>query len=89
MRTTCIATEISGGHAENALPQLARASVNCRLMPGTDPAAVEQTIRRVVADPQVSVVPARKPPQSPASPLRSDVFQAMDAAAQGVWPGVV
>ena len=50
LRTTCVATLIEGGHAVNALPQRAVATINCRILPGVDPASVEQTIRRVVAD---------------------------------------
>ena len=45
MRSTCVATQLTGGHAENALPQLARAVVNCRLLPGSDPRAVEQALK--------------------------------------------
>ncbi len=88
LRTTCIATQITGGHAENALPQSAHAAVNCRLLPGDNPAEVEAAIRRVVADPQVAVTPARPAPASPASPLRPDVIGAIEAAARQVWPGV-
>src|SRR5262249_32993208 len=50
LRTTCVATMLDAGHAQNALPQTARALVNCRMMPGSDPVAVERTIARVVSD---------------------------------------
>jgi acetylornithine deacetylase/succinyl-diaminopimelate desuccinylase-like protein len=88
MRTTCVATEVAAGHAENALPQSAKASVNCRLLPGESPSEVEQALRRVVDDAQVSISPARRPPLSPASPIRPDVFDAISEVAQGLWPGV-
>src|ERR1700730_18228717 len=55
LRTTCVATMLSGGHAVNALPQTARATVNCRIFPGEDPDSIRKTIERVVADPQVLV----------------------------------
>jgi len=86
LRTTCVATEISGGHAPNALPQEAKATVNCRLLPGDDPNEVEQTIRRLVDDPQVSLRPEQKAHATPASPLRPDVMRAFEGATQSLWP---
>ncbi|MBX6363813.1 MAG: M20/M25/M40 family metallo-hydrolase, partial [Gemmatimonadetes bacterium] len=65
LRTTCVATRIDGGHADNALPQTAQATVNCRMLPGTDPAEVEATIRRVVADTGVEVAPVDTATPSP------------------------
>ena len=66
MRTTCVPTELTGGHAENALPQMARATVNCRLLPCDPPDEVEATLRRLVGDPDVSLarldLPARGAP---------------------------
>lgn len=55
LRTTCVATRLSAGHANNALPQEAKAIVNCRILPGHSPAETQQTLIRVVADPQVAV----------------------------------
>jgi acetylornithine deacetylase/succinyl-diaminopimelate desuccinylase-like protein len=84
-----VATQISGGHAENALPQSAHAAVNCRLLPDEDPAEVERTIRQVAGDSAVVVTAARRPPPaSPASPLRADVMAALERVAGAVWPGV-
>src|SRR5579871_1774803 len=57
LRTTCVATMLTGGHAPNALPQMARANVNCRIFPGENPADVQKTLERVVADPKVTVAP--------------------------------
>ena len=60
MRTTCVATMLTGGHAPNALPQMARANVNCRIFPGDEPEEVRKTLERVVADPKIKItfVPA-------------------------------
>src|SRR5208337_2970407 len=55
LHTTCVATMLSGGHAPNALPQTARANVNCRIFPGEDPESVRKTLERVAADPKVSI----------------------------------
>ena len=85
LRTTCVATLIQGGHAQNALPQSATATVNCRMMPGTDPASVEQTIRRVVADSAVHVVPADTAGQSPPSILPPALERTMEQTTASVW----
>src|SRR6202007_2591425 len=55
LHTTCLATMLTGGHAANALPQMARANVNCRIFPGEDPEAVRKTLEHVVADSKVSI----------------------------------
>lgn len=85
LRTTCVATLIQGGHAQNALPQSATATVNCRMMPGTDPASVEQTIRRVVADSAVHVVAADTAGQSPPSILPPTLERTMEQTTASVW----
>ena len=85
LRTTCVATMLQAGHAENALPATAKATVNCRILPGEDAAAVERTLVRVVADPSVKVAPIDTAKPSPPSPLRPDVFQAIDASVKTVW----
>jgi acetylornithine deacetylase/succinyl-diaminopimelate desuccinylase-like protein len=79
-RTRCVATRLEGGHADNALPQLARATINCRIMPGTEPAAVRDELERVVADPVVKVERTDNQAMSLASPLRPDVVAAYTAA---------
>ncbi len=89
MRTTCIATMLEAGHAENALPQTARATVNCRLLPGESPAEVERTLARVLADDKISVKAVRKTDPNHASPPRGDLMGQVRRAAQGMWPGVV
>ena len=85
LRTTCVATMLQGGHARNALPQSATAIVNCRMMPGTDPANVEQTIRRIVADSGVEVTAADKATPSPPSALPSALEQTLEQVTASVW----
>jgi acetylornithine deacetylase/succinyl-diaminopimelate desuccinylase-like protein len=83
-RTRCVATMLEGGHAENALPQKAQATVNCRIMPGVDPAAVTAELKRI-AGPGVEVTAIGDPGQrTPASPLRPDVVGAYTAAVQAM-----
>jgi acetylornithine deacetylase/succinyl-diaminopimelate desuccinylase-like protein len=79
-RTRCVATRLEGGHADNALPQLARATINCRIMPGTEPAAIRDELERVVADTGVKVERTDNQAMSLASPLRPDVVAAYTAA---------
>lgn len=88
MRSTCVATQLSGGHAENALPQSARAVVNCRLLPGSDPRAVERALRDAIADDGISITPVSEPVPSPASPLRPDLMDAIRRHTDEMWPGV-
>lgn len=57
LRTTCVATLLQAGHAENALPQTARATVNCRIIPGEDPVAAQATLVKVLADPRLAASP--------------------------------
>ncbi len=87
LRTTCVATMLSGGHAENALPQSAKAVVNCRLLPVDNAANVEATLSRVLADPQIhlSVLSPAKP--SPFAPMNPDVLGTAAKATQAMWPG--
>ncbi|TMJ14897.1 MAG: M20/M25/M40 family metallo-hydrolase [Alphaproteobacteria bacterium] len=85
-RTRCVATRLEGGHADNALPQLARATINCRIMPGTEPAAVRDELERVAADPGVKVERTDNQAMSLASPLRPDVVAAYTAAVQKRHP---
>jgi len=81
-RTRCVATLLEGGHADNALPQMARANVNCRIMPGVQPADVEAELKRVVgAGVEVTKNPLYNGRPTPVSPLRKDV---VDAYAKAV-----
>ena len=89
LRTTCVATMLEGGHAMNALPQLAAATVNCRVLPDDPLGYVRDALRTVVADTQVSVTLLGDPAPGPASPLRADVLKAVTNATQAMWPGVL
>ena len=88
LRTTCVPTMLQAGHAENALPQTARATVNCRMLPDDDPESVRQTLIRAVGDPQVDVAQIAAPSRGPASPLTPDVFKSIDAASRATWGGI-
>jgi acetylornithine deacetylase/succinyl-diaminopimelate desuccinylase-like protein len=74
-RTRCVATRLSGGHADNALPQTARAIVNCRIFPGVDAKSVQAELQAAAGD-KVKVEPYGPSTPSPASPLRADVMKA-------------
>jgi len=88
LRTTCVATLLEGGHAMNALPQLAAASVNCRVLPEDSPPYVEDTLRKVVADEQVTVKVSGEFKPGPASRLRPEVLDAATGITSKMWPGV-
>ena len=88
LRTTCVATQIEGGHARNALPQLAAANVNCRVLPDDSPEYVESTLKKVIADDQVAVKVAGEIQQAPPSPMRQDLLQTVSRITSQVWPGV-
>jgi acetylornithine deacetylase/succinyl-diaminopimelate desuccinylase-like protein len=85
LRTTCVATQLEGGHAENALPQTARAVVNCRLLPDEDPAEVQRSLARVVADPEVAVAMLRPATSSLPSVPSAEVLQAVERATGMLW----
>ena len=88
MRTTCVATMLGGGHAENALPQTAHANVNCRMLPDESPDNVLATLKAVVADTQVTITRTYASTLGPLSPLRKDVLDALDRLTASMWPGV-
>jgi acetylornithine deacetylase/succinyl-diaminopimelate desuccinylase-like protein len=85
LRTTCVPTLLQGGHAENALPQTAQATVNCRMLPDDSQEAVQQALVRALADPHIEVAPIRQAVPSPPSPLTPDVFRAIADAARPVY----
>ena len=89
LRTTCVATMLDAGHATNALPQRARANVNCRIFPGVEPEAVRRTLEAVVADPAVKVetLELRGPPAI-APPLTAAILAPLEKLTQETWPGV-
>ena len=97
LHTTCVATLLSGGHAANALPQTARANVNCRIFPGEDPRDILKILERVANDPKVkiSIVSQTGPDGKvvpvvpvPPSPLLPEVTRAMEKTLSIAWPGV-
>jgi acetylornithine deacetylase/succinyl-diaminopimelate desuccinylase-like protein len=88
MRTTCVATQIEGGHAENALPQRARAIVNCRMLPDEVPAEVEAKVRSLMADDGIQVSVFTKAVPGPASPLSPEVMGAVEKTTAALWPGI-
>lgn len=87
LRTTCVATMLSGGHAENALPQSATATVNCRVFPGVPEGEVKQALQAVVADPTITVSTIYPLTASPASPLRDDILPTIERVADAFWKG--
>ncbi|HEX9755170.1 MAG TPA: M20/M25/M40 family metallo-hydrolase [Gemmatimonadales bacterium] len=89
MRTTCVATRLFGGHAENALPQLARGVVNCRIVPSQPPDSVEATLRRVLADTAIHLSRTGNPVPSPPSPLTPELMRPIEGLAAELWPGAV
>jgi acetylornithine deacetylase/succinyl-diaminopimelate desuccinylase-like protein len=88
LRTTCVATRLEGGHADNALPQTARALVNCRVLPNETEETVRQTLIRVLANEKIKVTPVNRFFPSPASPLTPEIMGAVERVTQGLWPGV-
>jgi acetylornithine deacetylase/succinyl-diaminopimelate desuccinylase-like protein len=94
MHTTCVATRLSAGHANNALPQTAEANVNCRIVPGHSTEEIRQELEKVLADPKISVrevggiggATNRKSFAPP--PLRPDVFQPLEKVVESMWPGL-
>ena len=75
LRTTCVATMLSGGHATNALPQLAEANVNCRIYPTETAEDVRAALERVVGDTAVKVLIKTQRPSSPAATMTPEIMQ--------------
>jgi len=88
MRTTCVATMLEGGHAENALPQTARATVNCRILPTETAEYVKETLVKVVKNSRITMTPVREPNPSPPSPLAADVMRPIERVSAEMWPGI-
>jgi acetylornithine deacetylase/succinyl-diaminopimelate desuccinylase-like protein len=87
LRTTCVATKVQAGHADNALPQSASATINCRILPHDDPAAVDAEVRRLAGS-AVEVKAVNPPLASPPSPLRPDVMKVVEGLTQEMFPGI-
>lgn len=98
LRTTCVATMLSGGHAPNALPQRATANINCRILPGHTPGSIREQLVKVLADPQIKVQLLNddmEPSDAELNdvsvappPLNEEVFSALHEVAGRLWPGV-
>ncbi len=88
LRTTCVATQLEGGHAMNALPQLAAATVNCRILPDDTLENVQNTLEKVFADKEVKMKVIGEVKRGPASPLRPDLMSAVARVTDSLWPSV-
>jgi acetylornithine deacetylase/succinyl-diaminopimelate desuccinylase-like protein len=88
LRTTCVATMLEGGHAENALPQSAKATVNCRVLPGESIDGVQKTLETVVGDDQVAISRINPAIPSLPSPLTAEVLGPIESITESMWPGV-
>jgi acetylornithine deacetylase/succinyl-diaminopimelate desuccinylase-like protein len=88
LRTTCVATRLDAGHAENALPQRAQATVNCRVLPGESIDSVQNTLETVIGNDQVSITRVADATPSPPSPLTPEMLGAIESITEQMWPGV-
>ncbi|HSD69772.1 MAG TPA: M20/M25/M40 family metallo-hydrolase, partial [Woeseiaceae bacterium] len=88
LRTTCVATMLDGGHAENALPQRAQATVNCRVLPGESIDSVHKTLETVIGDNQVVISRINNANPSQPSPLTAEVLGPIEEITEAMWPGV-
>lgn len=87
-RTTCVATQLEGGHAENALPQTARATVNCRVLPQSSAEETHNVLTAMAAKNGVSVTQIAPALASPASPLDPSIVDPVEQVADDMWPGI-
>jgi len=89
LRTNCVATQLAGGHAPNALPQRATANVNCRMFPGRSAEEVRQELIAAIADPGVTVE-FQSPPEKPGvqPPLSREVMAPIEALSRDMYPGI-
>jgi acetylornithine deacetylase/succinyl-diaminopimelate desuccinylase-like protein len=88
LRTTCVATLISGGHAENALPQRAKATIQCRMLPGDSAANVQNALVAALADPDIHVTLDAPPIVSPESPPTPRIMTKVALLVHSMWPNV-
>ena len=89
LRTTCVATMLQGGHAVNALPQLATAKVNCRVMPGEPMEEIKATLVRVLADDRIAVTQEGRAVLSEPSKLSEEIVGAIEKLSHETWPDAV
>jgi len=88
MRTTCVATMLEAGHAENALPQTAVATLQCRLLPDDPPGEVRAALVAALADERIGVTPMGEAVASPASPASESILGPIEKVTAAMWPGV-
>jgi acetylornithine deacetylase/succinyl-diaminopimelate desuccinylase-like protein len=89
LRTTCVATLLDAGHASNALPQRARATINCRIFPGVSIEAVRQTLATIVADPKINVTPVEPVyPVMRSPPLTAAIMKPIEQVTHEIYPGI-
>ncbi len=87
-RTTCVATMLDAGHATNALPQRARATVNCRILPDESIDSVTNTLHSVLANDKIKLTPVGSATLSPAPPLSREILEPAERVSAQMWPGV-
>jgi acetylornithine deacetylase/succinyl-diaminopimelate desuccinylase-like protein len=89
LRTTCIATQLSAGHAPNALPQRATANVNCRIFPGHTQEEIRQKLEGAIGNADVKIT-MRSPPETPVKPvtLPPEILKPIEELTEKMWPGV-
>jgi len=87
-RTTCVATMLSAGHAENALPQTAKATINCRIFPGVQVESVREALVAAIADPDVAITAKGNPQASLESEMQPEVMDAISRVVHVRYPGV-
>jgi acetylornithine deacetylase/succinyl-diaminopimelate desuccinylase-like protein len=87
MRTTCVATMLEGGHAYNALPQMARATVNCRILPGEKIEDITAALTKVLADDKITLTPLGQPVLSAPSAVDEGLLSAIEKTSAEFWPG--
>jgi acetylornithine deacetylase/succinyl-diaminopimelate desuccinylase-like protein len=88
LRTTCVATLMDAGHASNALPQRARANINCRIFPGVAVESVRQTLIAIVADSQISVTVQPSDPTVRPPPLTTEIMKPIEQVTHQIYPGI-
>ncbi len=88
LRTTCVATMLEGGHAQNALPQRARGQVNCRILPDEQPSYVKEMLQKAIAGTKVTITMQGEARNSPPSPLTPELMGEIERVTKEMWPGV-
>jgi acetylornithine deacetylase/succinyl-diaminopimelate desuccinylase-like protein len=86
LSTTCVPTMLDAGSAENALPQKATVTVNCRIMPGTSPDEIQTVLTNAISNPDIEIRPNGERTQSPVSPIREDLFASITSAVHKLYP---